>query len=223
MSVAVLDRSAARIGHSAAVLAAIIVPATQLAVWQRPRPAVLSWADALDACSVDDLDLPIAVDRLAADVPVALATGGYPTDERGRAIAAAIVALAQQVAEITGCGSLKIRLEIVEHDACRRFPMDMQTVRLLTTFHGPGTQWIECDASERAHQLAADDVALLKGRDWMHEPRILHRSPPVSASRETRLLLVIDSLEQSRQSAVDPKFAGRSEAVTMVAAVGRAG
>jgi hypothetical protein len=42
--------------------------------------------------------------------------------------------------------------------------------------------------------MAIGEVGIFKGRLWAEEPSILHRSPPIAASGERRLLLVLDPL-----------------------------
>ncbi len=87
---------------------------------------------------------------------------------------------------------MKLRLEVVETDACRRFHADFVTYRLLTTYCGAATQWVRSTQPETIETLRAGDVAIFNGRVLLEEPTILHRSPPIAGTGETRLLLVID-------------------------------
>lgn len=191
MSAEVLTRAVAVIANDAGALEQIRGDA-QIAVWRRVRPAALAWLDGHELAELDDMDLPIAVERLDAHVALAMAQADYPMGEGGRALASDVVALAQAFAAIMGCDHVKLRLQVVETDACRKFHMDMVTARLLTTYAGPGTQWIEAAAPDEVKQLAPGEIALLKGRRWVEEPEVLHRSPPISGTGDTRLLLAID-------------------------------
>lgn len=100
--------------------------------------------------------------------------------------------LAALHARLLGEQRVTIRLEVVETDACRKFHADFVTVRTITTYFGRGTQWMR-RGEDQAHELAAGTVGLFKGRLAQAEPSILHRSPPIADSGETRLVLVIDS------------------------------
>jgi hypothetical protein len=113
-------------------------------------------------------------------------------DARGLALVDEIADLARCFARLTGCTALRLRLEVVETDACRKFHVDQLCARLLCTLSGPGTQWIEAGGGSQVMQMAAGEVGIFKGRLWAEEPAILHRSPPIAALGDTRLLLVLD-------------------------------
>lgn len=80
-------------------------------------------------------------------------------------------------------------------------------MRLLTTYAGSGSQWLEEGVIDRSRlqldqpavdnirQLAAGDVALLKGEKWIGNEGagLIHRSP-LTAPGERRLLLSLDWL-----------------------------
>ena len=109
-----------------------------------------------------------------------------------------------------------LRLAVLNQAMCPRFHFDQVPCRLVTTYHGIATQWLENDAVDRSklgrgsngqpdsasglyndesdiQQMSAGDVALLKGERWSgNENRgLVHRSP-VTSSEEVRLLLTID-------------------------------
>lgn len=111
------------------------------------------------------------------------------------------MALARGHASIEGVETVRLRLEVVENDACRKFHADYVTVRTITTYVGPGTQWIEAaklsigrmpEMSE-IRQTETGDVTIFKGRLWQESPAILHRSPPIAGTGEQRLVLVVDT------------------------------
>jgi len=109
--------------------------------------------------------------------------------------------LAAQHAVLLDENDVRVRLEVVETDACRKFHADYVKVRTITTYLGQGTQWIEATTPDQAglpvgpsiQQIAVGAVAMFKGRLWQENPVILHRSPPIEGQREQRLVLVIDS------------------------------
>lgn len=187
-------------GDDIAILDAIHHEAVNLAIWQRrvtpPLPAAHCWL------GIDDIGFTTPVSDIDATLQIALTDADYPSD-----CVAALVAdmnvLAHIVAQIAGCDAVSIRLEIVETDACRRFHADHVTVRLITTYAGRGTQWLsDADAAAlrrgvdladlRIRSLAPGEVALFKGLRWAPDGAIVHRSPPIAAIGEQRLVLVID-------------------------------
>lgn len=94
---------------------------------------------------------------------------------------------------------------------CPRFHVDKIPVRMVTTYQGPGTQWLPEEAADRlalghsqyGHQdvcinpeqireLRLGSLALLKGECWPgNEGRgLIHRSPVVPNGK--RLMLSLD-------------------------------
>ncbi|WP_395396788.1 DUF1826 domain-containing protein [Novosphingobium sp. BL-8A] len=174
------------------VLAEILDAPIHLALWQTRRPPELAWLDALDWDSLDDVAVAMDCDAPRDGWLEALTEAGYPAGVRTAILAGEIAALAIRFAAIMACRQVRIRLEVVETDACRKFHADHVTARLLTTLHGQGTQWIETICPDRIRQMEVGEVAIFKGRIWAEEPAVLHRSPPIGQTGETRLLLVID-------------------------------
>ena len=105
---------------------------------------------------------------------------------------------------------MNIQIEIVKTNMCRLFHADCYRQRLLCTYMGPGTQWLDNSNVNRkalgkgsnAHivkdfnkinQAKAFEVILLKGKKYGgDELGIVHRSPPIEQESKTRVLLKID-------------------------------
>ncbi|MDO6566929.1 DUF1826 domain-containing protein [Alteromonas sp. 1_MG-2023] len=108
------------------------------------------------------------------------------------------------------------RLSTLDKAMCPRFHVDRVPCRLVTTFLGSGSQWLEHDNSDRnklGHKSGATsnaesglystaqdiqtlntgDVAILKGELWHGNENagIVHRSPPVSSS-QPRIVMTLD-------------------------------
>lgn len=196
MSITTLKRTRAAwiADEDAAVLDRICDEQVHLALWQRRRPCGLDWLDTLDFDEIDDVQETLEGEALAVTLPATLAEAGYPNGIEKAALATEIIALARRFARIMDTEAVRMRLEIVETDACRKFHMDNVKARLLMPLTEPGTQWIEaCAATDGPiHHLQAGDVGLFKGRIWAAPPAILHRSPPIAGTGASRLLLVLD-------------------------------
>jgi hypothetical protein len=116
---------------------------------------------------------------------------------------------------LSGIGSVKVSFGAVTGDQCRKFHADYQRLRLITTYLGPGTEWLPEHAVRRdalfeppacpvtANQLIvrepsqvrraqAGHVLLLRGHDGVTGAALgaVHRSPPIEASRKVRVVLV---------------------------------
>ena len=110
------------------------------------------------------------------------------------ALYADVKTLAERFAETTGSPVIKLRLEHVTDDSCRKFHVDHVGMRLLCTYIGPATEWI--DITGKVRRMSPMDVGLFKGAKFSAPgPRIRHRSPPLShlpPDRRSRLVLCID-------------------------------
>ena len=121
-----------------------------------------------------------------------------------------ILRLMSMFAATTLSGSFKLQLEIVNHDMCRLFHQDYYRQRLICTFKGPGTEWLDHDNVNRAALGKGDndaivkdmgkvrranthDVLLLKGAKYGGgTPSVIHRSPPIAHHKGLRVLLKLD-------------------------------
>ena len=109
-----------------------------------------------------------------------------------------------------------LRVTILERAMCPRFHFDRIPCRLVTTYQGIATEWLNNDVTDRTklgagnqgksdeesglfenlndiNRLSQGDVALLKGEHWYENEGagLVHRSPAVSDG-ERRLLLTLD-------------------------------
>lgn len=194
MAAMLATAGAAASGDHRSDLDAIRHPDCALAIWQRPLPDKLAaLIDALDVDGIADVDAKVPVVQATMHAAVLLGAAGYEGDT-AIALATEIGEMAALLALIVAAERLRVRLEVVDTDACRRFHADMVTVRLLATLRGPGTQWIETGRPDAIEDIQTGAVALFKGRLLIEEPRILHRSPPIGGLGIRRLVLVIDQL-----------------------------
>lgn len=177
--------SAIACGDEAQVLAIIRDDEAALTLWRRPVPPV---AMTIDLDTVDDVALLL---NGKVDIAGALETAGYPAHAVD-ALARDIAMLADRHRALCGAQMIRLRLDVVETDACRRFHADYVTLRMLCTYRGPGTQYCLTDAPDVIGEMTPGMVGVFKGRLSMEEPRVLHRSPPIHATRGQRLVLVLD-------------------------------
>jgi hypothetical protein len=111
----------------------------------------------------------------------------------GEEIAADVAALASRFADTMSVDGVRVRLEVVTTNACKRWHLDYTDVRLVTTYAGTGTEYRENEDAP-AERLPAGAVALFKGRLYGEgHATVLHRSPPIEGTGERRLVLVIDT------------------------------
>lgn len=116
-----------------------------------------------------------------------------------------IAQVMEHYCQIMDLSSLRVRLDKVDSDGCRRFHIDNMSVRLLCTYIGPATEWLPSTSIERREgqkdhydhscikSLPHLSVCLLKGRKHpTHRGTIYHRSPPIAAAGLRRFVLCLD-------------------------------
>lgn len=87
---------------------------------------------------------------------------------------------------------VEVRLDLADVQACPKFHCDNVLVRLVTTYVGPGTEYIETRRSDVIHRAAPGTLVFLKGhRHPTHRESILHRSPALPRGSR-RLSVAID-------------------------------
>lgn len=118
---------------------------------------------------------------------------------------------------LVGGAPFEAELAVITDDACRRFHVDQHRLRWVTTFAGPGTEWLADDdvapllppaasmavsnyneriaAPPAIRRLGRGEVLLMKGKGY--RPRApgrggpLHRSPPIEGHGSRRLVLTL--------------------------------
>lgn len=185
---------------SASVLRRWNEPGVEFALWER------TWSQDLVA-KLDTLSvLPRA--RFAARpenaeiaVELALSQSGCCDDALSRALALDIEGLITRFANATKAGEIEVRLEAICDDACRLFHVDRARARLVTTYLGPGTEWVPTHCAAEAihnqetyggpiHQMPRFAIGLFPG-SLSPSGGLAHRSPPLKGTGRVRLFLCL--------------------------------
>jgi len=157
-----------------------------LVVWQRRLSAATSGSRLWPRTPV----------RLMRTIGAARANAETVAQELGiaphSALARDIALLCDVFATVTGAATLGLRVDIADRATCPRFHADRVGLRLMTTYRGPGTEWLE---GNDTFQARAGDVLFAKGEAWpdLNCGPCLHRSPQPVAG-QTRVLLTMDAL-----------------------------
>jgi hypothetical protein len=174
--------------EAASGLASIRQSEIDLVIWNRAVKDALHQEVA--ELSLDQLPAFRLESVALAELDAALA----PHTAATPALGADIAELARFYARLLRLTRVRIRLETVTTDACSLFHVDRVRLRLLATYVGPGTDWLDVTAAPdaRVRRLPEGAVALLKGSLWPGSPGCPHRSPPIRGTRRHRLVLSID-------------------------------
>ena len=192
-------------------LGAIHRPNCAAAIWERaPLARFQNWIDEVPAdCLPKTRTIlqPGAVRR--AMYQLVEASGLEDTNERAMLVDD-VAALADIFADLTEAPYLRLRLDVVTTNACRKFHIDALTSRLVCTYRGTGTQYglaRDNREVETIQTVSTGSPILLRGTLWPVTPKsdLLHRSPPIEGTGETRLVLVLDPITEL-ETAQDQHF-----------------
>lgn len=186
-----------------------------LVSWHRELPPGLAeqlveWARRFPAQFDEIVSMPH--DDLSA------ATRGLAEPARGWLTLDVAVLLAR-LAHLADVRRLHVSLGAVRTDQCRKFHIDYLRYRLVTTYVGPGTEWVPdeavrrealdpppkrlCDANKRIVRDASairhavpGEVILMKGA--LHPTRrgAVHRSPPIEGTGQVRVVLIASTVDR---------------------------
>lgn len=95
------------------------------------------------------------------------------------------------------CHQVGMRMTVLDKAMCPKFHRDNLQVRLVTTYKGPGTEWLAAPIKDEnnVHKAETAEVVLLKGEAWPGntDRGVWHRSPsPVAGQR--RLVVTMDPM-----------------------------
>lgn len=179
-------------------LAVIRKPGCAAAIWRRqPQHSFHSWLDRLAPDHLPNGRIVLRKEAVSNAVTQLCDLAQTPQcPERGQLVDD-IAAMAKIFADVIPSRYLSLRLQAVRTNACRKFHIDAITARLICTYRGTGTQYgISTDGNDpkRVFTVPTGSPVLLRGTLWPEEPRsgLLHRSPPIEGTDETRLVLVLD-------------------------------
>lgn len=195
--------AAVRICDALPDMLALRQPSVEMALWPRAIPPAMAAAlDTLPATSLPDGRVLVSLGDIEAALDTLFRDRAATADLRPWLIAD-IAMLAAYFADLTGSIEIDVRLERITGDACWKFHRDCVEARLLTTYRGPGTEWVSpTDApaalrDQRAyrgplHRFPPQAVGVFKGSCAGPGSGIVHRSPPLAGRGETRLLLCLN-------------------------------
>lgn len=200
-------------GTDIAVLTSVFEPDCQIACWQRNAPEGLSEAiETAVSASMLSSGFRVVVEpgEVESALPHAVQTCAPLADD--------IAFLVELYADLLGCAKVGLRLEYLHTAMCPRFHVDRTGIRMLCTYRGPGTEWLDSKAAERsrlgvaagasdeASGLIRDpagvgrasrlEVVLLKGSLWQGNGQrgAIHRSPAVAPGEAPRSTLALDAI-----------------------------
>nr|WP_295708924.1 DUF1826 domain-containing protein [uncultured Halomonas sp.] len=200
----------AAIDNDISVLPRIFEDAINIAIFQRPLPADIAFS-AQAQCQTDRAWqyswLGHPDETFIADLRRRL-----PAPEAATPLIDEMATIAEAIAFLFDTHTVGIRVRLLNSAMCPRFHCDNLPARMVTTYFGPGSEWLPEHAINREglgapnpnrpdiatdasaiQRLLPGDIALLKGSGWegCEAHGLVHRSPALEHGSK-RLLMSID-------------------------------
>lgn len=191
-----------RIVTDAAALQCFRDPGCAAALWHRRMPRdVLDWLSRLDADLLPRGRVVVRPDAVGKTVDQWCTLAGTPVGPKRDWLQSDIAAMADSFAAVLASPYVRLRLDVVTTNACRKFHVDAIIARLVCTFRGTGTQYgtsLDGEDPTDISTVPTGSPILLRGKLWAPQPSrdLLHRSPPIEGTGESRLLLVLDPVSE---------------------------
>ena len=201
------------IGDNISSLSEIFKERINISIWQRKLDSNIR-KEAEDIINLNP-DLELSTVIYSKDIKNFLLSKAK--SENSSLIYQDITKLADEFCNLFNSEKVSLRFGTLDHAMCPRFHVDTVQCRLITTYHGVATEWLQHSKVDRKklglgnkgkpdeesgiYQKSADiehleegHVALLKGESWSGNvgAGLVHRSPKVESAKEKRLLLTID-------------------------------
>lgn len=186
------------VAETPADLSAILQPDCAAMVWTRkPLTDFQNWIDSLAPDQLPKARVILRPENVREAVSEVCDLCGTPDCTERALLIDDTAALAHIFAELMQAEYLQLRLDVIATNACRKFHIDAVTARLVCTYRGTGTQYgVPTEGAEPSHisTVPTGSPILLRGTLWPERPStgLLHRSPPIEGTGETRLVLVLD-------------------------------
>jgi hypothetical protein len=131
-----------------------------------------------------------------------------------------VAILIARLAHLADARRLRVSFGAVRTDQCRKFHVDHVRYRLVTTYVGPGTEWVPddsvrrealdhppdcpCDANEEivrdssaVRHAVPGEVIVMKGALHPGHRGAVHRSPPIEGTGRVRVVLIATTVDRS--------------------------
>lgn len=182
-------------------LSALHSPGCAAVIWRRrPLAGFQHWIDALEPEQLPRVRVVLRPDDVRDVVTSICAASSTPDCDERMLLVDDVAAMADIFAWLMRASLLRLRLEAVTTNAFGKFHIDTVTARLICTYRGTGTQYgLSHDGAEPSEPATVPTGApiVLRGSLCPVSPPsgLLHRSPPIEGTGETRLVLALDPVE----------------------------
>ena len=194
-----------RVATDSAALSNILEDDCAAVIWRRKyNPDLHIWLERLKPDQLPRGRVVVHVDDARDWISLTFDASQTPDSTERTMLVDDVNALVEAFARVVRPRFVRLRFDVVTTNACRRFHVDAVSVRLVCTYRGTGTQYgngQDGDEPTVIQTVPTGDPILLRGTLWPEHPKtgLLHRSPPIEGTGETRLVLVLDAVSDPEE------------------------
>ena len=172
-------------------------------IWRRRvHKRMQSWLDTVPVDQLPTGRIVLPVPKVRSAVTELMCISEMPDCAERELLLDDICLLAHKSSELFTSAYLRLRFDVVTTNKCPKFHIDHVSARLLCTYRGVGTEYSFLDDKKRPAEIFTTPncaAIVLRGTKWPTDcaNNLVHRSPEISDVNETRLLFVIDPVDNS--------------------------
>jgi len=187
-------------------------PESSLVVWDRPvLPDIGLELDNVGADAFPDARVRFYAGKARDELAALISAQGFDAVSVFPGWLADMTRLADVFFDLAGCRPVTARLETLARTGCPRFHVDHSYLRLVCTYRGPGTEWLDDAQVDRVAQAGGAPneaivrfgkpsrmptfaVGLMKGSRYpgCADTGLVHRSPALGPGDPARVLFCLD-------------------------------
>lgn len=185
--------------------AEIKAPDCPAVIWQRTLdPALQNWLDQLSVAQLPKARVIIDPENISETLEEVCDGAGTPDCLERQMWMDDVIGLAGSFVALASARYLRLRLDVVTTNACKKFHIDYLSARMVCTYRGRGTQYgyaHEGAVPQEIFHVPTGAPLLMRGKHWPNTPSsiLMHRSPPIEGTGETRLVMVFDPIDELPQ------------------------
>jgi len=171
-------------------------------IWRRRmQEGLQSWLRALPVDQLPTGRIVLPISKIRSAVTELMNISEMPDGAERRLLLDDICMLAHEFNKLCTSHYLRLRFDVITTNKCPKFHIDHVAARLLCTYTGVGTEYSFLDDQKKPTDICPTPecaAIVLRGTKWPIDCfyNLVHRSPEIYGENETRLLLVIDSVDE---------------------------
>ena len=172
-------------------------------IWRRRmQRGMKRWLDTLPVDQLPTGRTVLPVSEVRSAVTELMNISEMPDCAERQLLLDDICLLAHEFEELFAPAYLRLRFDVVTTNRCPKFHIDHVAARLLCTYRGVGTEYSFLDDQKKPAVIFPTPCCtaiILRGTKWPTDcaNNLVHRSPEINDVNETRLLFVIDPVDNS--------------------------